>query len=66
MPCLQESLLPDKIKSSSQLSDWLPLTMGKRKAAEEEEVENEKPSWDRVEMERGGQPAEKRLRYYYI
>jgi len=36
--------------------------MGKRKAAEEEEVENEKPSWDRVEMERGGQPAEKRLR----
>ena len=38
--------------------------MGKRKAAEEEEVENEKPSWDRVEMERGGQPAEKRLRYY--
>ena len=64
MPCLQESLLPDKIKSSSQLSDWLPLTMGKRKAAEEEEVENEQPSWDRVEMERGGQPAEKRLRYY--
>ena len=39
--------------------------MGKRKAAEEEEVENEQPSWDRVEMERGGQPAEKRLRYIF-
>ena len=64
MPCLQESLLPDKIKSSSQLSDWLLLTMGKRKAAEKEEVENAQPSWERVEMERGGQPAEKRLRYY--